>query len=520
MKIQNSINTQIIPQNNRKQEFTGAIDASVAFLRFLDTNKAWGATAVDLGCMVFPRTITDFTRNPKAGMETARREGSGTANHAAIGLVYGPLAGMIMGQAVNSKFDGINARKIYADADTVDILGKYHFDVIKNSGANAQKYAEELADNITTKEGKGLSKEGKSLFTKHLTKIIGENKTPSKEDTKIIKSILLSDLGDEENIILKNSEKTIKTRLDDLAGNITNFSHALFKDKVIDSFKNANMFKDVSFVNAMKKFGVRRSLLGLGIASAIGASVQPMNIYLTKKKTGTDGFVGVDGRQKDNSLGFKVLKTLSAAAFATFAILTIGNPKNIIKNIQYRGITPTIEQFKLVYGLTIASRFLVARDKDELRESAIKDIIGFSTWLIFGNFVSKGTIRLIDKIKGTKLAGRTRDELLYENIKKLGLSDKIIQDGKAVSFRKLLPFVDKATRKNMRYLSVAQLAGYAFSGLVLGIGIPKLNIFMTNKREATRKAQLTESNSIENMLKPENMAFLSSNMNFGQKFNN
>lgn len=42
----------------------------------------------------------------------------------------------------------------------------------------------------------------------------------------------------------------------------------------------------------------------------------------------------------------------------------------------------------------------------------------------------------------------------------------------------------------MRALSIAQVAGYLYSGLVLGVGIPKLNIYMTNKSEAKRKARL------------------------------
>ena len=51
-----------------------------------------------------------------------------------------------------------------------------------------------------------------------------------------------------------------------------------------------------------------RSVLGFIIGSGIGMSVQPINMYLTKKKTGSDGFVGVEGRSKDDSVGFKILK--------------------------------------------------------------------------------------------------------------------------------------------------------------------------------------------------------------------
>ena len=74
---------------------------------------------------------------------------------------------------------------------------------------------------------------------------------------------------------------------------------------------------------------------------------------------------------------------------------------------------------------------------------------------------------------------------------------------------------------------MSQLAGYLYSGLVLGVGVPKLNIYMTNKSEARRKARLAaqginidENETKENntniqysaMMKPENLAFLSKNM--------
>lgn len=51
---------------------------------------------------------------------------------------------------------------------------------------------------------------------------------------------------------------------------------------------------------------IKRSLIGIGIASAIGVSAQPLNIYLTKKKTGKSGFVG--GGKEDNSTKFKIKK--------------------------------------------------------------------------------------------------------------------------------------------------------------------------------------------------------------------
>ena len=127
---------------------------------------------------------------------------------------------------------------------------------------------------------------------------------------------------------------------------------------------------------------------------------QPLNIYLTKKKTGSDGFVGVEGRQKDNSAGFKALKVASAAIFGGGIIATIGAKgglSGLMKKIQFKGLVPTLDQFKFIYGVTIMSRFMVARDKDELRESIVKDTLGFFNWLILGNFVAKMTANAMDQ---------------------------------------------------------------------------------------------------------------------------
>ena len=43
---------------------------------------------------------------------------------------------------------------------------------------------------------------------------------------------------------------------------------------------------------------VKRSLIGIGIASAFGISAQPLNMYLTKLKTGKSGFVGGGERRQ------------------------------------------------------------------------------------------------------------------------------------------------------------------------------------------------------------------------------
>ena len=126
MKVQH-INSQFQQHQNKNKKqdikFAGAFDAVTMGLRFLDTNQAWGANVVDLCSMVIPRTAVDFyNRGAAAGMETGRREASGTINHSLVG-VYGTVAGLALATALNNKY-GIKAHKIFADDQTLDILAK------------------------------------------------------------------------------------------------------------------------------------------------------------------------------------------------------------------------------------------------------------------------------------------------------------------------------------------------------------------------------------------------------------
>ena len=65
----------------------------------------------------------------------------------------------------------------------------------------------------------------------------------------------------------------------------------------------------------------------------------------------------------------------------------------------------------------------------------------------------------------------------------------------------LLPKEDKLTRVKLRHLNIAQLVGYAYSAIVLGFGIPKLNDYMTRKNEAKRLAKLAAQQN-ENQSQP------------------
>lgn len=543
-------NNKIKKQN---PNFTGGVDMA---LRFLDTNQAWGACAVDLGCMVLPRTITDFSRGTDAGMETARREGTGTVNHSLVGA-YGSLAGLVLAAGINKAYNlvdnDIKASSIFADSETLDLHGKIYDAKLKASKTDSSinPLKEYLRETLKNYEVLNPNDNGKWVIlndeeiekTANIleTEIKSGNKKISKEAFNNAKNTIISSIGAENNfrIIANTGDKphTSRYSADYIVENLYKLGKVFSKDKVQDAFMNSADIAKNTFLKAMKSMNVKRSLIGIGIASAVGVSAQPVNMYLTKKKTGKSGFVGGGG--EDKSTGFKIKKGLFAALFGTGVLATIGRPQDLIKNLQFKGFTPTIKQFKFIYGVTIMSRFLSARNDNELTESTIKDTLGFANWLILGNFVQKLVAQSLDKslIKKdgngvmkwiTNSVLKSRDEILHSS-----LGQKAFKDGKALNYSEMVKLADKATKKKLRILSLAQVVGYAYSGIVLGRGIPKLNIYLTNRREAKKAAanqtsvqnsnvgepkDAEKTNVAEEMLKQSNVEFLTKNQNHLTQF--
>lgn len=557
MKVQQTQNVKLnstiqqnAPMRNQKVVFKGMETPFIEFLRFLATNQAWGAVGVDLSCMGVPRTAIDFTRGPDAGIETARREFSSTANHTLIGS-YGLAAAYLFSQALNKEF-GVKAHTMFVSSKLLDILGhnwdevrtekkswKRFFDITriwdksKRSKDPLEKFLDKSISSL-----KGFSpelegnKEGwvkigedtkKTVVKRLLAEINQDTEQISKETMAYLKAIIVPEIGSDSKVKIGKTIDGNKTRyvatLENVIDGIYKVSKTLKSKKVTDSFNSGN-FSSNKFINSLKKLNARVAVLGMGIAIAVGLSLQPLNAYLTKKKTGKSGFVGVEGREQDKSSAFKLLKTGLAAVVGLAMIRTIGPFRELLSKVQFKGFTPTINQFKLIYGMTIMSRLLAARDKNELRESATKDSLGFVNWLILGGFVSTIAAAAVEKLsvfkgekfiryheaedgKGlfnwlTKSSIISRDEVLFEAIKKAGKS-AIKADGKAMSFKEMFEFVakfDKMAIKKVRYLGLIQFAGYLYSGLALGVGIPKLNIAVTkhlNKRHKHHEAQKGES---------------------------
>ena len=533
---------QLSPQQttNQRPQFKGAVDSG---LRYLATNQAIGANGVDFCFMVTPRTASDtIKRGPAAGLETFRREIMGTVNDCCIGL-FGAASGAMIAYGLNKKY-GLNVNKLFTAPETLNILAENKSEQIKNNKTQVDYIKKTLSDvkayNPTSAraDSEGFVKlsgktidEAAEFFDKALNNKELDFHNWTKEKTAGSRSVIINkiteDTGAQSRYILESTDKAIKseTNLKSLLNDIYIVSDSFNHDKVKDAFKKqietGEAVKNNTFVKGVQKFMKSRAGAGFAIASAVGLSVQPINMYLTKLKTGTDGFVGVEGRSKDNSSGFKGLKVLSSAAFFSMILATLNmsplkfltSPSKFMDKMSFTGKMPTINQLKGVYGVTIISRIFSARDKDELREVLTKDTLGYLSWLVLGDIVNKLVADGMDKTvmnykRGFENANpfkrtfnaslKTRDEILIETLAQNGKETTKQVDGKTVakSFKEMLKDVDtlnpqikKLTKKRMFALNSAQIAGYLFSGLVLGLGIPNLNIYITNTLDKKRKAE-------------------------------
>ena len=535
------ITTPIIPKHkaeqaaNKEQSFKGFPIPILSGLRALNNSPAIGACAVDLCSMVIPRTaIETKNRGKQSGIETFFREGTSCFIHACVGLIGLGAATLVSGK-FNKNF-GVKAQNIFASGDTIKNMST----IWQNSNGQKKQFFEGFVKSIKGLNGtewRGVSDSVKDEVVEGLISLSdkmkeasgasGKAKSALKKEIKELKGTILSkitqDTGAAASFRLKaagEGVKEVSSSLSEFVDNAVSLSGA-FKGKTESVLS--------SFVQKLTNNKIASTVLGLGICAALCMSVQPINRWLTKKRTGQDGFVGVENKKSDKSKGFKKAKTALGIIFPIMAIRTIGKPANLISNVQFNSKIPTINQFKLLYGLTIGSRFMSARDSNELREAVIKDSLGFTNWLILGGMVSKLTARALGgkelinnpvaqdgAKKGvkyafnwlTKASVKSFVEVLLPNAK------EVLKDGKLMKFSEVFKNAAPDVKKKIFKLAGAQIAGYLYSGLVLGIGIAKLNIFITKQVQARRDAK----ENMDKKIKESPLANL--DMNFLKKLSN
>lgn len=534
-------NSAVFNKNKQnKPAFKGWVDGVV---NAVQTNKIVEATVVDAVSMVIPRTTIDYTRNPDAGKETARRELSGmfincvAPGFAAMGI------GWLLGKFFIDPQTKINTATP-VNTDTAEVF-KHAWDSNKNKANPVHEFVQHIFDHT-----EGLVGEKYESFKKS-SKITGKNepKTLAKRiaDLKELKDAELSgEISAIQQSVVKKlgAAETLKIKL---PGNNTHLETTA--ERLVENLHTfGKIFSESKDINRDVAKLIRTSHIKTGITVALMAgfafSSQFINRYMTKKKTGSAAFVGLsdeakaenDPEKQNKNSKFKLyvgkaasITTLLSIAAASIAgslepakILETLKPKNLIRKLEYNSKWPSAKQLMFVYAANLTGRMLAASDKHELRETDIRDIPGFLNWLVLGGFVSKGIAHLVSNkhplTKGNLLNGAK----VPEEYKKLDIVNRFrktlwhlvsktsLPSHAEIDARKGLDDATKAALK--KHLNISVTAGLVYATTMLGILVPVLNKHITKK--ITEKKKHTENiNNANNAINNSNSNNVENNDN-------
>ncbi len=522
LNIKNYNNEQ--KSKNNKQNFKGVLDGALTTtLMTLDTNPMANAVGIDLFAMVAPRTYVDTKeRNKYAGAETFFREFTGTlivclsASYLAKGIAK--LANKIINPKtpINPKSWFSKDSLMYLDTaskeinSTKDFVANVFENVSGRDNKKINKFNEINWQNIEwidenkwnkinwdNKKYTGIHHNLKSKESIiNLTSELINDKTISKKDRKnllqITESRVINALG-VNNISTRYKEKTLSTTIGNLLRDTVDFGHDILTNKNINK---------TSAINKLLKINKIKAIGGLTIASTLGLTNQYINRKITEKRTGKKGFVGdnnfaqqiadnttpkttTEHPKKDKKfIAEKLIASLGMIAMAG-AVMKVKSPKDFVKKLEFTGPVTSGNAIKTVYASTLVGRFLASDNKDELRESATRDYLGFLNWLVLGGFASKGVANLLDRKK----------ESLF-NVSKEGKGIKHwLNDISLKSHKEIASKGTEFAKKNMWKLNLAHISGLAYSTLALGVFLPKLNIFITNMKNKNNNQNTKNSPS-------------------------
>lgn len=172
-----------------------------------------------------------------------------------------------------------------------------------------------------------------------------------------------------------------------------------------------------------------------------------------------------------------------------------------VEMLQFNTKFPTLNQCRVIATSTFASRMLAAEDPNELRESTVRDLASFAGLYFLGDYAEKLAATAVQKFSKK---GRTGELQMFNKTKKpeeyRNLWQKFtgwIKDTNIKTFDEIAP-------EHKNYRSLAKLGGLGFSLVFLGVLLPMYNKYVTNKKEAKRKAILEQqkNKAISTIQKP------------------
>lgn len=490
-----------INQTSQNPNFKNALNAPLTKgLAVLNTNPMLNASMIDIFAMDTPRTIVEYReRNKYAGAEMAFREFTGTFIACFSAGLFGQMINKFASKKVNPEIK-VNENS-WASNNTIDVLNN----IWKSSDKNSASYTRNLFnsmsglkdkknlnwndidwDNIEwydkgsweklkwdNEKFKGIQNKIKSEYTILNTfETLVSDKTISKNDSKNLHEILaeriINVIGAENNITIKNGNKTTSATVQNIIRDSVDLGKNVFSGENIEQS-----------IAKLKKLNKIKTLGALSLSVILALTNQAANRYITQKRTGSKEFVGnmsyeydiTQNRTSNRTKNLSFNKVLAAGGFVAMLtkVMNVKNAGDFFKKLEFTGPTTSGNAIKTVYGALILGRIFASKDNTELRETVVRDYLGFLNWLVLGGFVAKGTAQLLDKNKSNLF-----------NVSKEGKGIKHwLQDLSLKTHSEVMAKGGKNLQSNIRKLNAAHIAGLAYSAVMLGVLLPKLNIAMT-----------------------------------------
>ena len=478
----------------------------------LGNNDMLNASFVDVFAMDTPRTIVETkNRGKQAGIEMGFREYTGTFIAEFSAALFAVLASKFIAKKIKPDV------KVNSGSWITNNGLNVFSEIYEKSNKTPKGYVENVLNSMSgiagnkTKKFTSVNKEKTKPVIEKLANIINDkslDKNTEKEVLNDIQDEIIKLLGADNNITIKGTKNSLSA----------NLSHTL-RD-VVDSGKN--IFFTETNQNSNQILSKLKSMNNLRIAIAIPLSMglaitnQYLNRYLTKKRTGIDNFVGENGydknvsnkNEKKKEKGLFIKKLLSAGIFILMLskVMGIKKPMDLIKKLEFDGPATSGNAIKTIYGTLILGRIFASKDSTELRETNVRDYLGFLNWLVLGGFVAKGVGQALDPKQMSLFNITKKGKGINHWLKDISLKSQkeIIAQGGNV-------------KANLRKLNIAQISGIAYSAIMLGILLPKLNIWMT--RRGKDKAENDKNNIISSNFN-KNVNFKSTHISMKDFANN
>ena len=485
-----------INNSRRKNNFNGSMNAISKALYTLGNNDMLNASFVDVFAMDTPRTIVETkNRGKNAGIEMGFREYTGTFIAEFSAAVFAVLSSKFISKKIKPEV------KVNSGSWITNNGLNVFSDIYDKSDKTPKGYVEGALDSISgivgsaSKEFSSVNKEKKQPIIDTLTELI-TNKTIDKKSAK--KS--LNGVQDEIiNILGADNNIKVKSGANELSANLTHTLRDIF-DSGKNIFFSETKSNSTEILSKLKTMNKMRVGIAIPLSMALAITNQKLNRYLTKKRTGIDNFVGENGyennvkdkNEKKKEKGLLAKKAISAGLFLLMLTKVMGvkNPADLVKKLEFNGPATSGNAIKTIYGTLILGRIFASKDSTELRETDVRDYLGFLNWLVLGGFVAKGVGQALDP-KQSNLFNITQQG---KGIKHW-LSDVSLKSQKEIIAQ------GGNIKSNLRKLNIAQMSGIAYSAIMLGVLLPKLNIWMTrkngNKKEIEKKQKLQSNISFK-----------------------